>query len=195
MQIDDATFGAGSVASVYLDCSFDGSRLRAPSPGIARFERCTFRDVKLREVIAMDLEFVDCIFTGRADKCVFNGTVRDSRRAMLGRSRNEFRGNDFAAMEFRDVSFRTGIDLSQQQLPSGPAYLYVADAQAAIAYARRVVSGWEDDQKRTAGLAILRRLERAASDGQGQMLLETKAGRDLARREVLELLGAAGGTQ
>jgi hypothetical protein len=27
-----------------------------------------------------------------------------------------------------DVSFRTGIDLSQQRLPSGPDYLYLPNA-------------------------------------------------------------------
>jgi hypothetical protein len=45
MKIDYFCFGAGVEMSEYVDCVFDGSRIKAMSPGRARFVRCSFRNV------------------------------------------------------------------------------------------------------------------------------------------------------
>ena len=57
----------------------------------------------------------------------------------LGRTSNEFRGNDFSGMDLIDVGFRTGIDLSLQRLPTGAQYVYLADAERALQRAREQV--------------------------------------------------------
>ena len=62
---------------------------------------------------------------------VFNG--KPLRRSLWSRQRrrNEFRDNDFAELELLDVSFRTGIDLDLQRLPSGQRYTLLPDAAGA----------------------------------------------------------------
>jgi uncharacterized protein YjbI with pentapeptide repeats len=171
MRIDHASLGAGRLMSHYVDCSFDGSRIRAPAPGSARFERCSFRDVRLKEWICWTAEFVDRVFTGRAEKCIFNGRLPEEDEADLKRSHNEFRSNDFSGMELRDVAFRSGIDLSRQVLPGGDAYVYAEDGQAAIVRARADVSGWDGDAARELALRRLRLFERQLAQGQQQLFV------------------------
>ena len=118
-------------------------------------------------------------------------SMRDARRE-LGRSRNEFRGNDFADMEFWDVGFRTGIDLTQQLLPSGPEYVYVPSAKSALQRARQAIEGWETPDIRERALVFIQTLELEASEGQRQLLLRFDdfpgTERDVVER-VLRLLG------
>lgn len=190
LRVEDATFGSGPTQSVYVECSFDGSRLRAPSPGNARFERCTFRDVRLSGFFAFQLEFVDCLFTGRAEKCVFNGAPLERRRRDVGREVNEFSGNDFSGMELRDVGFRTGVDLTKQRLPTGPPYVYLPHAEVEIARVRAVVSRWADDGARSDALALLRWLEGEAKGDQEQLFLQRPRRSDPTMTKVLDLLDA-----
>lgn len=110
-------------------------------------------------------------------------------RATLGRSENEFHGNDFSRMSLRDSDFRTGIDLTQQILPDGDEYLLLRDARQAVVRARAEVSRWEDDGARQGALGLLRVLMEDVAGGQEQLLLRRK---DLASSEdqqLLELLG------
>jgi hypothetical protein len=118
---------------------FDRSRIRFNPGGLARFERCSFRDVDLRDWTCFETELVDCVFTGRMRRSFFNGTVREELVEALGRTSNEFRGNDFSGMDLIDVGFRTGIDLSLQRLPTGEQYVYLADAERALQRARERV--------------------------------------------------------
>jgi hypothetical protein len=99
----------------------------------------------VRKWTCFEAEFIDCTFTGRLQTCIFNGTVSEEDRPWVGRERNEFRGNDFSGAELVDVAFRTGIDLDQQRLPTGPDYLYVPDAAAAIERAQRGLADWMPD--------------------------------------------------
>src|SRR3954453_666408 len=96
--------------SEYIDCRFDGSSLRAPWVGYARFVRCSFRGVRLRHWRSQ-ADFIDCVFTGRAQACMFSGVVEgvaDDLMTPVRLRAAEFRGNDFSGMELRDVSFRGG---------------------------------------------------------------------------------------
>ena len=73
MVVEDARFGSGLIVSEYEDCAFDGSRFSGTGFGRARFVRCSFRDVKLTGLFGHDAEFIDCVFTGRAEGLVFFG--------------------------------------------------------------------------------------------------------------------------
>ena len=133
------TGGARTTVTRYTECVFDRSRIRFNPGGLARFERCSFRDVDLRDWMCFETELVDCVFTGRMRRSFFNGTVREELVEALRRTSNEFRGNDFSEMELIGVDFRTGIDLSLQRLPTGEQYVYLADAEPALERAREQV--------------------------------------------------------
>jgi hypothetical protein len=174
MRVDDICFGGGPTDSTYLDCSFDGARLSAGAPGAARFERCSFRNVRFDALFSEKLEFIDCVFSGKIKKGYFNGTVPVDAQAPLRRSTNEFRGNDFSAAELIDVGFRTGVDLSAQKLPQGPDYLYVPDASAALAEARKKLGTLSDSTVREQALMVIRLLELESQGGQRQLFVRTK---------------------
>jgi uncharacterized protein YjbI with pentapeptide repeats len=112
-------FGGGLEDSLYRNCIFDRSTIRATAPGNARFENCSFRDIELLEFYAHNIAMVDNVFSGIVKRAFFNGTVSAEVQLALGRSRNDFHGNDFSGAEFVDVAFRTGIDLGRQRLPAG----------------------------------------------------------------------------
>ncbi len=169
-RFDDASFGSGREMSEYSECSFDGVHF-LHGGGYARFVRCSFRDVDLRNWSCRAVEMVDCVFTGRMMQCIFNGTVPVEQRPFVGRERNEFHGNDFSGMDLVDVAFRSGIDLTQQRLPTGPEYLYLPDAAAALAKARSVVVGWQEPEMRDSALLTLRGPIWEAENGQRQLLL------------------------
>jgi len=140
MRIGNWVTGGGrTTVTTYTECVFDRSRIRFNPGGLARFERCSFRDVDLRDWMCFETELVDCLFTGRLRGGFFNGTVPEELVEALGRTSNEFRGNDFSGMDLIDVDFRTGIDLSLQRLPTGEQYVYLPDAERALRRAREQV--------------------------------------------------------
>jgi hypothetical protein len=191
-KIEDASFGVGRETSEYVECSFDGARIRFGPGGYTRFVRCSFQNVDLRDWFCFTVELVDCTFSGRLRKAFFNGTVPEEKRGNAGRDHNEFHNNDFSAMEFIDVAFRTGIDLTEQRLPSGPDYLYLPDATAAIRRARAEVVHWEDLDMRQPALTFLNSLDEELVDGQRQLLLRSKdfAGYTSIRDDVVEAVFA-----
>jgi len=116
--------------SSYVDCCFDGAEIFASNPGNARFQRCTFRNAKIQVFRGLDVEFIDCLFSGVIKKGFFNGTPhRDTVAPPISRAQNEFRGNDFSGAKLLDVGFRTGIDLRLQRLPKGDDYIYVEEGK------------------------------------------------------------------
>lgn len=180
-----ASFGEGREQSLYIDCSFDGARIRYIDGGNSRFVRCSFRNVDLRDWFCFETELVECTFSGRLRNAIFNGAVHEKDRPWVGRDRNEFRGNDFSNMELMGVSFRTGIDLAQQRLPSGPQYLYLPDAATAVQRAREEVIGWNDFELRREAMVLIRTLEFELQGGQRQLFLRTDSPSPL-RREAEE---------
>lgn len=141
-HIGDFLCGAGRELSEYVDCNFSCLRTSHMRGGFARFIRCSFKDVDIRDWFCFNAEFIDCVFTGRLRKCVFNGAVSEEDRSWVGRDRNDFRGNDFSGATLIDVAFRTGVDLERQRLPCGPDYLYVPNAAAAIVRAKEGLKDW-----------------------------------------------------
>lgn len=167
MSIGSASFGAGEAVTEYTECSFDGSKLFMGPGGYARFLRCSFRDVEVRNWFCFAVEVVDCVFTGRMQKSFFNGTVPPEDRRVVRRRRNEFFGNDFSSCNLVDVAFRTGIDLSSQRLPEEPDYLYLPEARSVVAHLRQLAES-SDDRNVAVALAIL---ELEAEGDQTQLLL------------------------
>ena len=101
--------------------------------GFAQFVRCSFRNVDIRKwKWGNELQLIDCVFTGRLEECIFNGTGVGAGPPLGGAGEKRVSGNDFSGCDLVDVAFRTGIDLAQQKLPTGPEYLYLPDAAAAI---------------------------------------------------------------
>jgi hypothetical protein len=186
-RIDQACFGGGAKPSEYTDCSFDGARIRAIAPGIARFVRCSFRDCLIQDFFGVTVEFIDCVFSGRIEKAVFHGSVPEEDRAQVGRTTNEFSGNDFREAELVDVAFRGGIDLTKQRLPEGAGYLYLADAADALDHVRQQVVGWRDLELRRKALAILTGLEFDVQGGQVQLFISLNSV-SRNQREASELL-------
>jgi hypothetical protein len=170
-QIQSASFGSGRETSEYIECTFNGARMDMGPGGFARFVRCSFHDVIIRNWSCFAVELVDCEFSGRLDTAIFNGTVPEDDRGIIGRARNEFYGNDFSAMDFIDVVFRTGIDLTKQVLPSGKDYLYLPHGASTVAHAKSRVATWDDEQMRQGAMAIIQGLEYTLSGGQQQLLL------------------------
>jgi uncharacterized protein YjbI with pentapeptide repeats len=111
LAIRSACFVGGQTGSVYEDCSFDGSQIDCGTPGVATFIRCSFRDTDLANFFGLSISMTDCVFTGTLRKVAFYGVNPESRK------RNEFRGNDFRGAQLVDVSFREGIDFTQQHFP------------------------------------------------------------------------------
>jgi hypothetical protein len=169
-----------------VGCSFDGTSLRALG-GFTRFVNCTFRNVRVTKPAPDYLEFVDCTFTGRLTGLHFWGAPLDApdryrrhatslaRRglppppaaveSLMLRPHNDISGNDFSQATLIDVNFRFGVDLTLQKLPSGPDYIYVPDAAAALPRAQATLT---DDRAR----AFLQRLlDREVAQGQHQLWL------------------------
>jgi hypothetical protein len=170
VRIDCAQFGAGREMSEFVGCTFDGARLVGVG-GLSRFIRCSFRDVDGRDWIFNRAELIDCTFTGRLRHAIFSGTVPQQFRIDAGRERNEFRGNDFSGLELIDVTFRAGIDLTQQRLPSGAQYIYLADPGTIVNRARSQVATWPESRDRRTAIGILDDLAEEVRGGQRQMLL------------------------
>jgi hypothetical protein len=189
-RITSASFASGVAESLYMDCSFDSSRITTGPIGPARFERCSFRNTVLRDWFAMDAEFVDCLFSGEMRRGWFNGAVGDeAMRSALGRDRNEVRGNDFTDMELIDVSFRTGVDLKLQRIPVGPQYVFLPDAKASLQEATRIASGLPDETRRAAVLSSLGSLSYGLEGGQEQLLLRDATGSGKDARAWNDALG------
>jgi uncharacterized protein YjbI with pentapeptide repeats len=169
-RIEDASFGSGGRMSEYIDCKFDGLRF-GRGGGACRLTRCSFKNVDLRNWICNRTELIDCKFSGRISKAVFSAKVPEEFCAVLGRKRNEYRNNDFSDTDLVDLTFRAGVDLSQQVLPLGPEYLYVKDAGAALQQARSITELWPESEGRKTAAAILTALTDSFKDGQRQFFL------------------------
>jgi uncharacterized protein YjbI with pentapeptide repeats len=191
MRVDSFIPGAGMELSEYVDCSFDGIRVSYMSAAFARFIRCSFRNVDIRDWRSSKAEFIDCVFTGQLEECIFYGTVPEQDRSWVGRAKNEFRGNDFSGCDLVDVAFRTGIDLEQQKLPTGPEYLYLPDAAGAIERAKATVQEWYDAGMRERGLSLLSTLAMGVEGGQRQELFRANDFYGIDPLEVVDGVFAA----
>jgi hypothetical protein len=187
LRIDDAAFGAGRKFSKYVECSFDGTKVKGSGGNRARFVRCTFRNGYFGSLLCPDTSFIECVFSGTLKIAMFYAVAPPEHVRFAGRSINEFYGNDFSEAKLLTVDFRGGIDLSRQVLPNGAEYVYVNDAEAAIYRATNIVRGWSDEKRRKLALAYLKIQQKLVDGGQRQLLLRREPD-DEVFNAVLDLL-------
>jgi hypothetical protein len=191
--ITSASFGAGRLVSEYVGCSFDGATLKMGPGGIARFVDCTFENTVIENWFCFAVEVVGCTFSGRLRKVSFNGAVRSDYRKIIDRATNQFERNDFARAKLVDVAFRTGVDLTRQQLPSEPEYTYLKDAAAAVRRARIWFNALEDPSAKKHALGVLRVMEEDVAEGQEQLLMRADDYPRASLSAIRELLAASRG--
>lgn len=189
--IESASFGAGRRVSEYVGCNFDGAKLRMGPAGYAQFVDCSFEKTTIEGWFCFAVEVIDCRFSGRLKKVVFNGTVPSDKQSVSDRARNRFEGNDFSSATLVDVGFRTGIDLSKQSLPEGGAYTYLPDAVSAVRRARLAFNTWEDPGVKSATRGVLAVMEEDVSAGQRQLLMRVDDYPRSDRAAIRKLLDAA----
>jgi uncharacterized protein YjbI with pentapeptide repeats len=124
--------------TVYEECLFGHTRFDPDNThfGNARFVRCTFDHAWLRKLFALTAEFVDCGFVGKVIECTFHGVINGEDVQRIGRSTNDFRGNDFRHADLIWTAFR-GIDLNSQLLPESDSYAVLTDPRSRIEFATR----------------------------------------------------------
>jgi hypothetical protein len=176
MQIDYVSFASGTGPTIYQDCRFDFSRMREAAGGPARFERCSFESVRIDLFLCHATEFVDCRFSGR-----LSGYLT-GRRQMIGRLVCAETRTNSAAMTFLaplcDLSFRTGIDLSLQKLPTAPEkYFYSRRPELCIRALREKASVWrpDDPEDRKEVFSFIQVLEWELEGGQKELLISLAA--------------------
>ncbi|MFI7588202.1 hypothetical protein ACIB24_14125 [Spongisporangium articulatum] len=178
MRIRMATFGAGSVATDFVGCSFDGSRLEFSPGGIVNFVNCTFRDAALSHWTIAAGDVIGCTFSGTIKKSIFRGSVEPLWQSAFHRVDNRYEGNDFSRARMVEVEFRGGVDLRKQKLPEGPEYLYLEDAQAAVERARPIVAQWTDEKDKSQADFLLQFIEKQRAAGQRQVFQQSGTGRN-----------------
>jgi hypothetical protein len=136
--------------------------------------------VILNRLFTHAAEFINCTFSGVVKSSVFFGKVTGNYSEDTQRRTNEFLNNDFADVQFVDVGFRRGIDLSRQRLPSGSEYVYLRDAAKALLELRNRYVQATHSLRRESVFAFLRLREEGLEDGQTQLFLckSSEANRD-----------------
>lgn len=124
--------------TLYEECLFASTRFDPNNTyfGNARFVRCIFDHAWLRKLFTRTAEFVDCRFVGKVIECTFHGVISGEETQRIGRSTNEFRGNDFREADLIWTAFR-GIDLGAQLLPESDSYAVLVDPLNRIELATR----------------------------------------------------------
>jgi hypothetical protein len=185
-------FGGGEAAgfsqTVYRSCCFDGCDLDGISFGSARFERCSFRDVRLRKWLSFSSEFIDCVFAGDMPEAAFLG--RSPLRSK-NRQKNDFRGNDFSAVRFGSVEFRGGIDLGLQRLPMKDGDVILDRRSERVAMVLAEIDGWANEGERSRAGQYLQLFAGSRYDGQEQIYIENHTVKfvdDALRRRVVSML-------
>jgi hypothetical protein len=174
ISVKAASFGEGKTKSEYVGCSFNRAKLSMGPGGFTRFVDCSFREVDIRDWFCFQVEIVDCEFSGKLRRAFFNGRVPAPHIGWVGRTTNEFRGNDFSQMDFEDVDFRTGIDLRNQKLPISEGQVFIPDGREAIRRARSAVNTMNDLELRRNVMPHLMRIESALADGQEQFFFSKR---------------------
>jgi hypothetical protein len=163
-------------------------RFEAIDFGSARFERCSFRDVRLRKWLSFSSEFIDCVFAGDIPEAAFLG--RSPLRSTT-RPQNEFRGNDFSSVRFGSVEFRGGIDLNLQRLPTNDGHAILDRRSERITIVLAEINAWSNQVERRSAGQYLRLFAGSRYDGQEQLYIlnrPVKSIDETLRRRVVSML-------
>src|SRR6478736_3516954 len=163
--------GAGFPQTVYRDCTFDRCGLDGIGFGSARFERCSFRDVRLRKWLSFSSEFIDCVFAGDIPEAAFLGC---SPLRSKSRQQNDFRGNDFTSARFGSVEFRGGIDLGLQRLPTKDDHVILDRRSERIAMVLAEIEAWANEVERHSAGQYLQLFAGSRYEGQEQLYIHNR---------------------
>ena len=185
-------FGGGEAAgfsqTVYRDCCFDRCELDGISFGSARFERCSFRDVRLRKWLSFSSEFIDCVFAGDMPEAAFL-----SRSPLRSKShqQNDFRGNDFSSVRFGSVEFRGGIDVGLQRLPIEEGHVIIDRRSERIGMVLAEIDGWANELERSSAGQYLQLFAGSRYEVQEQLYIHNRPVKlidDALRHRVVSML-------
>ncbi|MEX2247853.1 MAG: hypothetical protein WEC75_14350 [Dehalococcoidia bacterium] len=84
------------------------------------------------------------------------------------------------------MAFRTGIDLSQQILPTEPEYLYLPEAGVSLSLARAAVVEWPNLELRKEAITLIKTLEDELAGSQRQLLLRSLDDYSMFSRQAVE---------
>jgi uncharacterized protein YjbI with pentapeptide repeats len=178
--------------TVYRGCAFERTRFAEHTFwGNARMERCRFDRSRMRSMIfTQQVEFVECTFLGKIHGVNFWGRPTQ-HQAALGRTTNEFRGNDFTGARLTGVSFRH-IDLRSQLFPGLPDYAVLDRMATRTAAALVTTAAWGDPAVARDAEFSLRFIANSAEEhGDGWALVSPDSFGDLPperRQELFDLL-------
>jgi uncharacterized protein YjbI with pentapeptide repeats len=158
-------FGGGKQPSSYVDCVFDGARLTGTGADIASLRSCSFRGVRISKWECRTVDLIDCTFTGTLRDCVFDGVPLKRLAEQRGKAENTLTGNDFSGCELIGVDFNAGVDLDRQKLPTGPAYLWIAELGPAVTALSAAAADWGTADP-SGARAVVSFLGKAADKGQ-----------------------------
>jgi uncharacterized protein YjbI with pentapeptide repeats len=167
------TPGEARGRSTFIECSFDGAKMRLGNIGYGRFERCSFRNVVLSNWFWDNVDLVECVFSGVIRDGNIYGMVNNAVVADM-RLENEIVGNDFAGASLQGIGFLKGVDLTRQVLPKSRDYIYVPDLRATLDAVRRDVTTWDDLKLRKEMLVFVSLEEHSLRGGQEQELFHAK---------------------
>lgn len=160
-RFSSVCFGEGLNCSVYKECSFNEVTFSAPAPGVARFENCSFLDVKIDNFFCTTIAFVNCEFSGEIRKGGFS-------RHEYSQSGIDFKGNNFERLILNDVSF-TNIDLTQQVFLEGGDYMPIYKVDEFLYFANKFLSELDIDQEQ--GQMVLNIIELEEEGTNNQLLI------------------------
>jgi hypothetical protein len=168
MKIEDVCFGGGIKQTRYVNCSFDNSVFSSNAPGIARFENCSFKNVQIRNFFCVDVDFVNCIFSGEIKKGNFVGVHSD----VDGSSKiNEYINNNFEGLKIGDVGF-SNIDLTMQTFSLNSTYAIILDVSYLIKIAKSELHNILDQTLYCAVSKVITILEYENEESNNQMLID-----------------------
>ena len=167
-------FGSGPNVTGYINCSFDGSIFASPVVGHARFVNCSFKNVNIKQFFAHNAEFINCVFSGKLKKALFYGRPLEDRIQSLGRSNNEFHGNDFNDLIMSNIDFRDGVDLTKQIFPTSNDHFVIDITHDLLERLSQSIDKFDDKKLEKIVEIRLQYLNKILSDGQKQALFIKK---------------------
>lgn len=183
MNIKDICFGGGSKPTRYVNCTFDNTTFSSNAPGLARFESCSFKNVTVGKLFCVDVEFIECVFSGEIKQGNFVGIHRE----IDGTSKvNEFKDNDFTGLTLGDVGFM-GIDLTLQKFPQSRALTIITDVSSFLSSAKAEIENITDTSTYDAAVKVLTIMEMESDGGNNQLLVD-KSSYPQKLQEAVELV-------
>ncbi|MDO4258073.1 MAG: pentapeptide repeat-containing protein [Actinomycetaceae bacterium] len=163
---------AGGKVTEFIDCTFHRAALNLLiAGGRVRFINCSFTNARLTDWSCESVDFIDCTFEGTSLRSIqIWGSLDEPAFGSIPEKKwtNDIRGNDFSQAKILNVEFRAGVDLTQQQLPAGPDYIYIEDIPKALEKGHQLLPQLPEGRPQEAAAFLLERIETHYQLGQHQ---------------------------